>query len=109
MDVLPLLSLLLVVVLSWPQFLALLGLGAEAPRFSFVLKEPGLPWAYVLSVIGAVALLEVLPYGEELIRGLRANKGSWCRPECLRDKARETVTVDDPAPFDVFRIGQRGA
>jgi len=91
LGVLPLLSLLLVVVLSWPQFLALLGLGAEAPRFSFVLKEPGLPWAYVLSVIGAVALLEVLPYGEELIRGLRANKGSLVPPRMLaRQGARDT-------------------
>jgi hypothetical protein len=43
LGVLPLLSLLLVVVLNWPQFLALFGLGAAPPRFSFVLKEPGLP------------------------------------------------------------------
>jgi hypothetical protein len=34
----------------------------------------------VLSVIGAVILLEVLPYIEELIRGLRANKGSLAPP-----------------------------
>ena len=89
MGVLPLLSLLLVVVLSWPQFIALFGLGVEPARFSFILKEPGLPWAYVLSVIGAVALLEVLPYGEELIRGLRANKGSLVPP---RTRPRETFT-----------------
>jgi hypothetical protein len=50
-----------------------------------------LPWAYVLSVIGAVALLEFLPYGEELIRGLRANKGSLVPPRMLaRQGARDS-------------------
>ena len=75
LGVLPLLSLVLVVVLNWQQFLALFGFGSEAPRFDLVVKEPALPWGYVLSVIGGVMLLEVLPYLEELVRGLRANNG----------------------------------
>ena len=75
LGVLPLLSLVLVVVLNWHQFLALFGMGPEAARFEIVLKEPPLPWGYVLSIIGAVMLLEVLPYLEELVRGLRANDG----------------------------------
>jgi hypothetical protein len=73
LGVLPLLSLTLVVVLNWQQALALFGLGPQSPRFDVLLKEPGLPWGYVLCVIGAVLMLEVLPYGEELLRGLRAN------------------------------------
>ena len=31
----------------------------------------GKPWGYVLSVIAAAIVFEVLPYFEELIRGLR--------------------------------------
>jgi hypothetical protein len=75
LGVLPMLSLVMVVVLNWSQFLALFGMGTEPPRFDLALKEPGLPWGYVLSIIGAVMLLEVLPYIEELVRGLRANNG----------------------------------
>jgi hypothetical protein len=75
LGVLPLLSLVLVVVLHWSQFLALFGLGAEEPRFEIVWKEPPLPWGYVLPIIAATIIFEVLPYIEELIRGLRA----WSR------------------------------
>jgi sterol desaturase/sphingolipid hydroxylase (fatty acid hydroxylase superfamily) len=75
LGVLPLLSLVLVVVLNWAQFLALFGFGTATPRFDIVWREPPLPWGYVLSVITAVMLLEVLPYLEELARGLIANGG----------------------------------
>src|SRR3954469_16767154 len=71
LGVLPLLSLVLVVVLHWSQFLALFGLGTELPRFEIIWKEPPLPWAYVMPIIAATVLFEVLPYFEELIRGLR--------------------------------------
>jgi hypothetical protein len=40
LGVLPLLSLLMVVVLHWSQFLALFGFGTEAPRFDIVWKDP---------------------------------------------------------------------
>jgi hypothetical protein len=75
LGVLPLMSLVLVVVLNWSQFLGLFGLGTAVPRFEIVWKEPPLPWGYVLSVITAAMLLEVLPYLEELLRGLLANHG----------------------------------
>jgi hypothetical protein len=71
LGVLPLLSLVLVVVLHWSQFLALFGLATEPPRFEMIWKEPPLPWAYVMPIIAATVLFEVLPYFEELIRGLR--------------------------------------
>jgi hypothetical protein len=51
--------------------IALFGLGSEAPRLEIVWKEPPLPWSYVLPVIAASTLFEVLPYFEELVRGLR--------------------------------------
>ena len=72
LGVLPLLSLLMVVILHWSQFLALFGLGTETPRFDIVWKDPPLPWGYVLPIISATVLFEVLPYVEELARGLRA-------------------------------------
>ena len=72
LGVLPLLSLVLVVVLHWSQFLALFGMGSEAPRFELIWKDPPLPWGYVLPIICATLLFEVLPYLEELVRGLRA-------------------------------------
>ena len=72
LGVLPLLSLLMVVILHWSQFLALFGLGTETPRFDIVWKDPPLPWGYVLPIISATVLFEVLPYVEELARGVRA-------------------------------------
>jgi hypothetical protein len=83
LGVLPLLSVVLVVVLHWTQFLALFGLGSEAPRFEIVWKEPPLPWSYVLPIIAATISFEVLPYFEELYRGLRA----WSRRRTLEHKA----------------------
>jgi len=92
LGVLPLLSLVLVVVLSWQQFLVLFGLGTEPARFAFVLKEPGLPLAYVLSVIGAAALLEVLPYLEELVRGLLQPRKPRSAPnETCRDLYQHVI------------------
>jgi hypothetical protein len=82
LGVLPLLSLVLVAVLHWTQLLALFGLGSEAPRFEIVWKEPPLPWSYVLPVIAATILFEVLPYFEELIRELRA----WSRSRWIEHK-----------------------
>jgi hypothetical protein len=83
LGVLPLMSLLLVVVLNWSQFLALFGLGSEAPRFAIVEKNPPLPWSYVSAILATVLLFEVLPYMEELIRGLRANHGRLVPPRKL--------------------------
>jgi hypothetical protein len=35
------------------------------------LKQPPLPWLYVTVILAVVLLFEVLPYLEELARGLR--------------------------------------
>jgi hypothetical protein len=82
-------GLVLVVVLNWSQFLALFGLGADAPRFEIAWKEPPLPWGYVFSVIVAVMLLEVLPYLEELLRGLWANSGRLVPRKALQHDSTE--------------------
>jgi hypothetical protein len=75
LEMVPLMALVLVVVLHWPQFLALFGLGDEAARFDVAWKEAPLPVAYVVAILGAALLLELVPYLEELWRGLRAAGG----------------------------------
>jgi hypothetical protein len=71
----PFMALSFILLLHWPQLLALVGAGPEALRFAFRLKQPPLPGGYVWALLGAIALLELLPYLEELYRGLRA--GRW--------------------------------
>ncbi len=77
LEMMPLMGLLLVAARHWPQFLALFGFGDEAPRFDIALKVPPLPPAYIFSAVAAALLFAVLPYTEELWRGLRANNGSF--------------------------------
>lgn len=72
LEMIPLMAGLMIATLHWPQLLALFGLGPEAPRFDIAWKSTPLPIAYIVSVLGAALLLELLPYLEELIRGLRA-------------------------------------
>lgn len=69
LEMLPLTGVLLVIALHWPAFAALFGYGP--PDFSFRLKQSPLPLAYIVTMLTLTALLEVLPYVEESIRGLR--------------------------------------
>ena len=69
LEMLPLTALLMVVALHWTEFTSLLGFGP--PRFDLTWKDPPLPPTYVAAILGATALFEVLPYLEELVRGLR--------------------------------------
>lgn len=69
LEMLPLTGLLLVIALHWPAFAALFGFGT--PDFSFSLKQSPLPLTYIVTMLVLTALLEVLPYLEELTRGLR--------------------------------------
>jgi hypothetical protein len=71
LEMLPLMGIMIVVILHWPQFLALFGAGPEDARFALALKHQPLPWSYVATFLVAVMLLEVMPYAEELVRGLR--------------------------------------
>ncbi|MBG0799846.1 diguanylate cyclase [Methylocystis sp. L43] len=77
LEMMPLMGLLLVAARHWPQFLALFGFGDEAARFDIALKVPPLPPAYIFSAVAAALLFAVLPYTEELWRGLRANNGRF--------------------------------
>ena len=74
-EMLPLKGLLMIIVLHWEQFLALFGASAEPARFEIIWHREPLPVGYIATVLLAVLVFEVLPYVEELIRGLRAKKG----------------------------------
>lgn len=74
LELMPLMAMLIVIILNWPQFLSLWGLGSEPGHYELVLKREPLPWIYVATFLFAVLLFEVLPYMEEFIRGLRSRK-----------------------------------
>jgi hypothetical protein len=74
LEVLPLMGLGFIVLLYWGQFLALFGLGNESARFTLALKQQPLPLSYTLTAVAAAIVLNVIPFTEELIRGLRARR-----------------------------------
>jgi hypothetical protein len=74
LEMLPLMALTMIAVLHWEQFLALFGLGQEIARWDIALKPNPLPWPYVAAVLSAILLFEVLPYLEEFVRTLRAER-----------------------------------
>jgi hypothetical protein len=79
LEMLPVMGLLIVVTLHWEQFVSLFGLGQEVADVIIRLREPPLPWLYVSVILFLVVFFEVLPYLEELVRGIR------CRKETIRD------------------------
>ena len=76
LELVPLMAILLVVARHWTQFLALLGLGREPARFELTAKSEPLPVAYIAILFALILLFELLPYLEELWRGLRARRRS---------------------------------
>jgi hypothetical protein len=74
LEMIPLMAGSFIVVLHWPQFIALFGFGNEDARFDIAWKSEPLPLTYIFAVLGAALLFEFLPYLEELWRGLRAAK-----------------------------------
>lgn len=68
----PFMATSFVLVLYWPQALALVGLGAETPRFSLAYKSAPLSGAYIATILCAIAIFILLPYAAELWRGFRA-------------------------------------
>jgi hypothetical protein len=73
-EMLPLMGLGFIVLLHWGQFLALFGLGNEKADFTVALKQQPLPLSYTVTVIAAAIVFNVIPFTEELIRGLRAQR-----------------------------------
>ncbi len=76
MEVLPLMAVSFVSILHWDEFRSLFGVGPVSARWSLTLKPAPLPAGYLVSLLAAVGLLIVLPYGEELWRCVRAGRRS---------------------------------
>jgi hypothetical protein len=91
LEMLPFMALLLIVVLHWPQFAALIGAGDEPARFALVVKHGPPSWTYVGTVLSLVLLFDLLPFVEELVRGLRANHGALVPPERNRSQSPDTA------------------
>jgi hypothetical protein len=75
LEMIPLMGLLLIVPRHWQQFLSLFGIGDEPARFDLAWKREALPTLYVATIFTIILLFELLPYLEELARGLVANGG----------------------------------
>jgi hypothetical protein len=88
LEMLPLMAILFVISLHWGQFQALFGFGPETARFELRWKEEPLPATYVLSILGAAFLFEIVPFVEEFLRGLRANRGELVPPSARTNKNR---------------------
>ena len=68
----PLMAVSFIAVLHWRQVQGLFRIGGRKPDWSIRLKRRPLPWGYVTGLLAAMIALEVSPYLEELVRGLRA-------------------------------------
>lgn len=71
MEILPIMAVSFVTILYWNQFLALIGLGSQPPRFELKAKDDPLSPGYLIALFFTIAILIILPYGEELWRCIR--------------------------------------
>jgi hypothetical protein len=71
LEMIPFAGFLMVIALHWDAFAALFGVGQA--DFSLTLKSEPLSVTYIATMLGLTLLFEVLPYLEELVRGLRYN------------------------------------
>ena len=74
LEMVPFAGFALIVSLHWNSFASLFGRGAL--DFSLRLKADPLPWLYSIAVLSLTAALELLPYLQELWRGLRARRST---------------------------------
>jgi hypothetical protein len=69
LEIMPLTALFLLAVRYWPQMLALVGKGPEAPVFAPQIRL--LPISLISTILAAAFFLNVLPYAEEFWRCVR--------------------------------------
>lgn len=74
LELIPLMALLLVIDMHWQHFVALFGIGDNPAEFSLQLKEEPLPFWYLFAVIAVATVLELLPYLEEFMRGMKEKR-----------------------------------
>jgi hypothetical protein len=73
LEMMPLLGIVLLVLLHWPEFSALAG-SRIAPPSRLRYKRYPLSRSYVVGVTASLLFLEMLPYCEELLRDLAAER-----------------------------------
>jgi hypothetical protein len=71
LEMIPFAGFLMVLALHWASFAALFGFGQA--DFNLTLKSEPLPVSYIATMLVLTLMFEVLPYLEELVRGLRWN------------------------------------
>ncbi len=71
LEMLPLMAVSMMALLHWPQFAALFGAGPESADWTLRWKDSPLPREYVLWLMGAIFVFELLPYAEEFARTVR--------------------------------------
>lgn len=89
LEMIPLMAILLILSRHWGQFLALFGFGSEPARFDIQWKGEPLPTAYIIVVLCIALLFNLLPYLEELRRGLAASHGRLI-PRAAQSKTKPT-------------------
>jgi len=90
LDMIPLMAVSFVIILHWPAFLALFGLGDSPADFSIRWKIGTVPSASYLAIFFVVSLFTTeFPYLEELTRCLRAARTRAQKS----DAAPETVSI----------------
>jgi hypothetical protein len=94
LELIPLMALVSVVSRHWQQFLAVFGVGSEPLRTNLTWKSEPLPILYIASILGLILFFELVPYGEEFVRGLRANRGRLV-PQKARDAKSGNERSDD--------------
>jgi hypothetical protein len=74
LEIIPLLALSCMILLHWNQFLVLVGSNTEPADFALRLKSQPLPVSYIVILLIAIALLQILPYMQELVRSLASRR-----------------------------------
>jgi hypothetical protein len=75
LDMIPLMAVSFVIILHWPDFLALIGLGSGPADFSLRWKVGPVPSVeYTAIFLAASCLLVEVPYMEELLRCMRVDR-----------------------------------
>ncbi len=77
LEMAPAIATAVVAILKWPDFLSLFGIGDA--RFALEPKHVPLPGWYLAALMSGVVAFGVLPYGEELLRTLRAGSVTRAR------------------------------
>ncbi len=101
LEVLPFAAAGIAAALHPQQARALFGSGPEKPDLRFRLKTTPLPRRYVITLLTAIGLFIVLPYGEEFLRCLRV------RPTLKRAEVPENAPLQ-PLMTQVRESGAEG-